>query len=417
MAVEELDGRLAHSTIRPNPGEGAPSLYLSVLSGRHFLQIPGPTNLPERVLRAMDRPVVDHRSPEFAELLPRIVPLLRQVFGTDAGEIIIMSGSGTGGWESALVNTLKPGDRVLACNNGQFGLGFGNAARRLGYEVEELALDWGQEVRPDDLERKLRVTPEVKAVLVVHNETSTGVTSDIGAVRGAMDRAGSEALLLVDTVSSLGSIEFRFDDWRVDVALCGSQKGLMMPPGQAYLCVSPRALDISQNGGGAPRNFLDWAPMLREYARGLFPFTPNTLMLFGLREALTMLVEEEGLPNVYDRHRRLADAVRSSVQAWNLSMMCEKPAYRSNTVTTVLVPDGMDGSAIVEHARSRFNMSLGVGVGQSRQRAFRLGHLGSLNELEVIAMVSGVEMTLREMGLPVSLGAAAAACERSFVAA
>ena len=389
---------------------------MSVLSGRHFLQVPGPTNLPERVLRAMDRPVVDHRSPEFAALLPRIIPLLKQVFGAKTGEIIIMSGSGTGGWESALVNTLKPGDRVLACVNGQFGLGFGNAARKLGYEVEELVWDWGQEVRPDDLERRLRSAGAagIKAVTVVHNETSTGVTSDVGAIRAAMDRAGSDALLLVDTVSSLGSIDFRFDEWRVDVALCGSQKGLMMPPGQAYLCASPRALALSQDGG-SPRNFLDWGPMLREYERGLFPFTPNTLMLFGLREALVMLVEEEGLPNVYERHHRLASAVRSSVEAWNLSIMCEKPAFRSNTVTAVLVPDGLDGMEIVEHARSRLNMSLGVGVGQSRRRAFRIGHLGSLNELEVIAMVSGVEMTLREMGLPVSLGAAAAACERAFV--
>jgi alanine-glyoxylate transaminase/serine-glyoxylate transaminase/serine-pyruvate transaminase len=389
-----------------------------VLSGRHFLQVPGPTNLPERVLRAMDRPVVDHRSPEFAELLPRIIPLLRQVFGTKAGSIIVMSGSGTGGWESALVNTLKPGDRILACVNGQFGLGFGNAARKLGFEVDELVLDWGQEVRPDELERRLKGSSGagIKAVTVVHNETSTGVTSDIGAIRAAMDRAGSDALLLVDTVSSLGSIDFKFDDWRVDVALCGSQKGLMMPPGQAYLCASERALKLSEEGG-SPRNFLDWAPMLREYERGLFPFTPNTLMLFGLREALVMLVEEEGLPNVYERHRRLASAVRSSVEAWNLSMMCEKPAFRSNTVTTVLVPDQLDGTEIVEHARGRFNISLGIGVGQSRQRAFRMGHLGSLNELEVIAMVSGVEMTLREMGLPVALGAAATACERSFVQA
>ncbi|MBV8085027.1 MAG: aminotransferase class V-fold PLP-dependent enzyme [Chloroflexi bacterium] len=389
-----------------------------MLSGRHFLQVPGPTNLPERVLRAMDRPVIDHRSPEFAELLPRIIPLLREVFGTKDGSIIIMSGSGTGGWESALVNTLKPGDRVLACVNGQFGLGFGNAARKLGFEVEELVLDWGQEVRPDELERRLKGSggAAIKAVLVVHNETSTGVTSDVGAIRAAMDRAGSDALLLVDTVSSLGSIEFKFDDWRVDVALCGSQKGLMMPPGQAYLCASERALKLSQEGG-SPRNFLDWAPMLREYERGLFPFTPNTLMLFGLREALIMLVEEEGLPNVYERHRRLASAVRSSVEAWNLSVMCEKPAFRSNTVTTVLVPDQLDGSEVVEHARSRFNISLGIGVGQSRQRAFRMGHLGSLNELEVIAMVAGVEMTLREMGLPVALGAAATACERSFVQA
>ncbi len=364
----------------------------------------------------MDRAVVDHRSEEFAELLPRIAPLLKQVFGTKDGHIVVFSGSGTGAWESAMVNALKPGDTVLSVANGHFGTGFGLSGRRLGFEVQEIVVPWGAEVPPDAIEERLRADRNhiIKAVLVVHNETSTGVTSDIGAVRRAMDRAGHDAMLIVDAVSSLASMPFCFDEWRVDVALAGSQKGLMLPPGQAYLCASQRALEASQTGG-SPRNFFDWSNQLRENITGRFPYTPNTLMLFGLREALIMLVEEEGLDNVYARHTRLAGGVQAAVEAWGLKFMCQKPEFRSSTVTAVMLPPGVRGPDLLARTRNRFNLVLGTAIGESSEKAFRMGHLGSFNELEAIAMIAGVEMALHELGAPLALGAGVAAAERHFI--
>jgi alanine-glyoxylate transaminase/serine-glyoxylate transaminase/serine-pyruvate transaminase len=386
------------------------------MSGRSFLQIPGPTNVPDRVLRAMDRPVIDHRGPELAALTSEILPGLRDVFGTRDGAILLYPGSGTGAWESALVNTLAPGDRVLAFDHGTFSAGFAQAARNLGYAVDLVPLRWGQELPPAEVEARLRADDPARpyrAVLVVHNETSTGVTSDVAAIRAALDAAGHEALLLVDAVSSLGSIDFQLDAWRVDVALAASQKGLMLPPGLAVLCAAPRAVTIGQQGGGSPRNSFDWRPHLRDNAAGFFPYTPATLLLFGLREALAMLAEE-GLPAIYARHARLAAAVRAAVRAWDLSILCERPERYSNTVTTVVLTDGIDGNDVLRRARERYNLVLGTGLGKLKGRVVRIGHLGALNELEVLATLGGTELALRACGVPLTLGAGVAAAQHLF---
>ncbi|SRR5579884_272272 len=388
------------------------------MSGRPFLQIPGPTNVPDRVLRAMDRPVVDHRGPALAALTRAVLAGLREVFGTDEGAVLLYPGSGNGAWESALVNTLAPGNRVLAFDHGSFSAGFAQAARNLGYAVDLVPLRWGQELPPEEVEARLRADDPARpyrAVLVVHNETSTGVTSDVGAIRAAMDAAGHDALLLVDAVSSLASIAFRFDAWRVDVAIAASQKGLMLPPGLAVLCAAPRAVAIGERGGGSPRHYFDWRPHLRDNAAGFFPYTPATLLLFGLREALAMLAEE-GLPAVYARHARLAAAVRAAVGAWGLRILCERPERASNTVTTVVLPEGVDGDAVLQRARERFDLALGTGLGKLKGRVVRVGHLGALNELEVLATLGGTELALRDCGVPLTLGAGVAAAQRLFAA-
>ena len=386
-------------------------------SGRPFLQIPGPTNVPDRILRAMDRPVIDHRAPAFAELTRAILPPLRQVFGTREGAVVLYPSSGTGAWEASLVNVLAPGERVLAFNHGHFSELFSRTARNLGFEVDEVPLRWGQEVPPAEIEARLRADRGDRpyaAVLVVHNETSTGVTSDIGAIRAAIDAAGHGALLIVDAVSSLASIEFRFDEWRVDVALTGSQKGLMLPPGMAIVCAGPRALARGERGG-SPRNFFDWRPIIRDNEAGFFPYTPATLLLYGLREALVMLVEEEGLPQVYARHRFLADGVRAAVAAWGLDNLCENPACVSQTLTAVTMPQGIDSDATIRTARERFGLALGVGLGRIKGRVLRIGHLGALNELEVLGTLGGVEMVLLESGVTLELGSGVAAAQRAFV--
>jgi alanine-glyoxylate transaminase/serine-glyoxylate transaminase/serine-pyruvate transaminase len=387
-------------------------------SGRQFLQIPGPTNIPERVLRAMDRPVVDHRSPEFAQLTEDVRVGLRRVFGTRDGVPMLYPASGTGATEAALVNALAPGDRVLSFNYGTFSAGIGVLARKFGYEVDEVPLRWGQAVPADEVERRLKAdsqTNPYRAVLIVHNETSTGVTCDIGAIRRAMDAAGHDALLVVDTVSSLASIEFLMDEWRVDIVICGSQKGLMLPPGLGILGVSRRAIALSQQHGGSPRHFWDWEPIMRENRIGLFPYTPATLMLFGLRESLRMLVDEEGLEAVYARHRRLADAVRAAVKGWGLPTVCERPDTASNTITTVRVPQGVDSNELTKHARETYGLSLGGGIGELNGIAFRIGHLGSLNELEVLGTIGGIELTFVDLGLDVVPGSGLVAAQRSFI--
>ncbi|HEX8966586.1 MAG TPA: aminotransferase class V-fold PLP-dependent enzyme [Chloroflexota bacterium] len=387
------------------------------MSGRAFLQIPGPTNIPDRVLRAMDRPIIDHRSPEFAELTEDVRTGLRRVFGTRDGAPMLYPASGTGATEAALVNVLRPGERVLVYTYGQFSSGLATIAQRFGYQVDEIALRWGQAVSAEDVEQRLKAdspSDPYRAVLIVHNETSTGVTCDIGAIRQAMDAAGHDALLIVDTVSSLASIEFLMDEWRVDVVICGSQKGLMLPPGLGILCVSRRALSVGKQGGGSPRHFWDWEPIMRENRIGLFPYTPATLMLFGLREALRMLVDEEGLENVFARHARLAAGVRAAVGAWKLPLVCEDPSTRSNTITAVRVPAGVDSNQIVKHAREEYGLSLGGGIGQLSGQAIRIGHLGSLNELEVLGTIGGVELTFADLGLPVELGSGLLATQRLF---
>ncbi|HEX6547564.1 MAG TPA: aminotransferase class V-fold PLP-dependent enzyme [Candidatus Dormibacteraeota bacterium] len=380
---------------------------MSPLSGRHFLQIPGPTNVPDRVLRAMDRAVVDHRGPELPEVTLEAVERLKHVFRTETGSIAMWAGSGTGAWEAAIVNTLRPGERALAFNNGIFAEKFSEVARRFGVVVDEVDMRWGDAVAPDRVAGHLR--PEHAAVLIVHNETSTGVTTDVGGIRAAIDSTGHDPLLLVDTVSSLGSIDFRFDDWRVDVALTGSQKGLMLPPGMAFVCVSPRALERSREVD-TPRSFYDWGPVIAAMQTGYFPATPPTLELYGLREALRML-EEEGLDNVYARHTRLAEGVRQAVQAWDLTLLCTDLARCSNSLTAVAV-DGIDADAVLREGEAHLHLSLGAGLGRLKGRAFRIGHLGALNELEVIATLGGVELALNLAGEPVELGSGVAAAMR-----
>jgi alanine-glyoxylate transaminase/serine-glyoxylate transaminase/serine-pyruvate transaminase len=367
----------------------------------------------------MDRSVIDHRSPEFAQLTEDVRVGLRTVFGTREGAPMLYPASGTGATEAAFVNILQPGERVLVYNYGLFSGGMGTIARKFGYVVDEVPLRWGQAVPPEDLEQRLRAddpTNPYRAVLIVHNETSTGVTCDIGAIRQAMDAASHDALLIVDTVSSLASIDFRMDDWRVDIVICGSQKGLMLPPGLGILCVSRRALTLAAQGGGSPRHFWDWAPIMRENRIGLFPYTPATLMLFGLREALRMLVDEEGLDNVYARHARLGAAVRAAVTAWELPFVCEDVARTaSNTITAVRVPEGVDSNQLLKHARERYDLSLGGGIGQLNGQAFRIGHLGSLNELEVLATIGGIELAFADLSIPVQTGVGLVACQTSLL--
>ena len=385
------------------------------MSGRPFLQIPGPTNIPERVLRAMDRAVVDHRGPEFGELVRGLLPDVARVFQSERGQVVLYPTSGTGAWEAALVNILAPGDRVLAFNCGHFSALFAQAARNLGYAVDEVPLCWGQGVPAEEVRARLSAdrAGAYKAVLVVHNETSTGVTTDVRAVRAAIDAVGHEALLIVDTVSSLGSIDFKMDAWGVDLALTGSQKGLMLPPGMGLLCAGPRAIAAGERGG-SPRNFFDWRPILEDNAAGFFPYTPATLLLFGLREALDMLFEE-GLDQVFARHARLAEGVRAAVRAWELGILCQDQREYSNSLTAVVMPDGLDSDEVIRIARERFNLDLGVGLARIKGRVFRIGHLGALNELEVLATLGGVEMALVEAGVPVQLGAGVAAAQRTFV--
>ena len=378
-------------------------------SGRHFLQIPGPTNVPERVLRAMDRPVPDHRGPEMPGLVAEIRAGLRTVFKSERGEPVIFPGSGTGAWEASLVNTLSPGERVLSFENGHFAHLYAEAARQLGMHVDEVKLRWGDAVTQADIEANLK--PEHRAVLVVQNETSTGVTTDVAAVRRGIDRTGRDPLLLVDVVSALGSIDFRMDEWRVDVAATGTQKGLMLPPGGAILCVGPRALEAAEKSR-TPRYFYDWRPVIRDMQQGFFPYTPATLLLFGLREALRMLLEE-GLDNVLARHKRLADGTRAAVRAWSLPLLASDAARASNSLTAVVV-DQVDSNKVVKVAAERLNLALGVGLGQLRGRVFRIGHLGSLNELEVLATLAGTELALKYSGQQIELGAGVAAAERYF---
>jgi alanine-glyoxylate transaminase/serine-glyoxylate transaminase/serine-pyruvate transaminase len=385
------------------------------MPGRHFLQIPGPTNVPERILRAMNRPVPDHRGPELPALLTEVVTGLKRIFQTTRGEIVMFPASGTGGQEASIVNTLSSGDLVLSFNIGHFSHSYAECARSFGMQVDEVELPWGQGV-PADLvhDRLIRDTAHnYKAVLIVHNETSTGVTSDVRAVREAMNAAHHPALLLVDTVSSLASIEFLFDEWSVDVAVTGTQKGLMLPPGMAVLCAGPRAIAASAQVS-TPRFFFDWRPVLAEMKRGYFPFTPATLMLYGLREAIRMLLEE-GLPALFARHRNLAEGVRRAVKAWNLPLLCRNPAEYSHSLTAIEIPEGIDADEILKVAQDKLNLSLGGGLGRLKGKVVRIGHLGALNELEVLATVAGTEMAMQVVGVRIDPGAGVRACEQWFM--
>ena len=381
------------------------------MPGRPFLQIPGPTLVPERVVRAMSQPIIDHRGPTFEALVRDCLDGLKRVFQTERGHIVLYPGSGTGAWEATIVNTLSPGDRVLACVNGHFSTGFARTASAFGVECDRLELPYGAGVPAAAVEERLRADTahELRAVLVVHNETSTGVTSDVAAIRQALDRARHPALLLVDTVSSLASIDFRFDAWDVDVALTAPQKGLMLPPGMAILAVSERALRASEKAR-CPRSFWDWQPVIERNRRGQYPYTPATSLLFGLREALAMLAEE-GLGNVFARHARLAEACRRAVRAWPLELLCRDPAELSNTLTAVVMPPGKDSDELVQHAYRRIGLSLGIGLGDVKGKVFRIGHLGSLNEMDLLGGLAGAEMMLRELGVPLRLGSGLGAAQ------
>ena len=382
------------------------------MPGRPFLQIPGPTLVPERIVRAMSQSIIDHRGAKFAALVGEILDGLRAVFQTTRGHILVYPGSGTGGWEATVVNTLSPGDRVLGCVNGHFSNHFCRTATLHGMEVERLEVPYGAGVPADRVAERLRAdaTHQIRAVLVVHNETSTGVTSDVARIRQALDEARHPALLLVDVVSSLASIDFPFDEWGVDVALTGPQKGLMLPPGLTILAASEKAIRAGQ-AAKCPRAYWDWGPVRERNRRGEFPYTPATSLLFGLREAIAMLTEE-GLPQVFRRHARLAEACRRAVRAMGLELLCRDPGECSNTLTAVVMPAGHDSDAYIAHANRALDLSLGVGLGEVKGKVFRIGHLGSLNELELLGGLAGVEMTLRTFGMPVPLGAGLAAAEQ-----
>jgi alanine-glyoxylate transaminase/serine-glyoxylate transaminase/serine-pyruvate transaminase len=379
-----------------------------VRRGRHFLQIPGPTNTPDRILRAMAAPTIDHRGPEFAGLGREVLDGLKAVFQTGS-PVAIYPASGSGAWEAALVNTLSPGDNVLAFDIGEFSKNWAEVARRLGLDVELMPGNWRRGVDPDEVGERLARdrAHRIKALLIVHNETSTGVTSRLPEIRRAVNLARHPALLLVDAVSSLGSIDLRHDEWGLDVTLAGSQKGLMLPPGLSFTAVGAKALAASKDAR-LPRSYWAWDAMLAANVNGFFPTTPATNLLFGLREALRML-DEEGLPAVFARHRRLAEAARAAVRAWSLEIQCERDDELSPVVTTVVMPGGHDEERFRAIVRDRFNMSLGAGLGRLKGRAFRIGHLGDFNELMLIGTLGGVELGLGEAGVPFRRGGVDAA--------
>jgi alanine-glyoxylate transaminase / serine-glyoxylate transaminase / serine-pyruvate transaminase len=391
------DCRNMPSTNKPRPG-------------RHFLQIPGPTNVPDRVLRAMDRPTIDHRGPDFAALTLRIMPKIQQLFGC-AGPVAMFPGSGTGGWEAALCNTLNPGDRVLAFDSGHFATLWNAVAGSLGLEVELIPADWRKPVDPAALTDRLSADKDhqIKAVMAVHNETSTGVYNDIAALRAAIDAASHPALFMVDAVSSLGSMEFHHDRWGVDVTICGSQKGLMLPPGIGFNAIGDKALAAAETAT-LRRSYYDWAPMLNLNRHGFYPYTPPTNLLFGLDEALDMLLEE-GLAAVQARHARLAEATRCAVRGWGLEIYGADDAWRSDTVTAILTPDGHGADHLRGVILENYNLSLGSGLGPLADRVFRIGHLGDLNELMLMGALCGVEMGLGDAGVPHQKAGVAAALE------
>jgi len=368
-------------------------------TGRHFLQIPGPTNVPDRVLRAMAQPTIDHRGPEFGELGRELLRDVRAVFKTTQ-PVVIYPASGTGAWEAALVNTLSPGDTVLMAETGQFAALWEQMAKRLGLETELLPTDWRHGADPSAIEDRLRkdTRQAIKAVCVVHNETSTGVVSRIPAVRKAIDSAGHSALLLVDTISSLASIDYRMDEWGVDVTVAGSQKGLMLPPGLSFNAISEKALAASKTAT-LPRSFWGWDDILKANKTGYFPYTPATNLLYGLREALAMLAEE-GLANVFARHQRHGEATRRAVRAWGLEVLCLEPAEYSGSLTAVLMPAGHDADALRAKILAAFDMSLGTGLGRLAGKVFRIGHLGHFNDLTLAGTLAGVEMGLALAKVP-----------------
>jgi alanine-glyoxylate transaminase/serine-glyoxylate transaminase/serine-pyruvate transaminase len=379
-------------------------------AGRHFLQIPGPSPIPDRVLRAMDRPIIDHRGPEFGQMMQRLFAALQPIFGT-RGPVVIYPSSGTGAWEAAIVNCLAPGDRVVMFETGQFATLWRKMAEKLGLVVDFIDGDWRRGADAAALASRLRADPQhrIKAVMAVHNETSTGVASRIPLLRQAIDATLHPALLMVDTISSLGSLDYRHDDWGVDVTVSCSQKGLMLPPGLGFNAISDKALEVARHNP-TPRSYWDWEDMLKNNANGYFPYTPATNMLFGLQEAITLL-QEEGLDNVFARHDRHAEATRRAVQGWGLEVLCQEPAEYSSVLTAVLMPDGINADAVRAVILERFDMSLGTGLGKLAGKVFRIGHLGDVNDLTLIGTLGGVEMGLALAGVPHRRGGVQAAMD------
>ncbi|MDP3417373.1 alanine--glyoxylate aminotransferase family protein [Falsiroseomonas sp.] len=372
-------------------------------SGRHFLQIPGPSNVPDRILRAMDHPTMDHRGPDFGKLGAQVLEKTKAIFKTQS-HVVIYPASGTGAWEAALVNTLSPGDRVVMCETGWFAHLWNEMAERLGIVADFVKTDWRRGADVEAIERKLRDDKghAIKAVCVVHNETSTGATSRIAEVRAAIDAAGHPALLLVDTISGLGSMDYRHDEWGVDVTVSGSQKGLMLPPGLSFNAISAKAIKASESAK-LTRSFWDWKPMLAANATGYFPYTPATNMLYALDTACDMLLEE-GLDNVFARHDRMAEATRRAVRHWGLEVQCQDPRHFSSVLTAVRLPEGHSANALRATILEKFNMSLGNGLGQLNDRVFRIGHLGDISPLQMVGALGGVEMGLRAAGVPHQAG-------------
>jgi len=380
----------------------------NIMQGRHFLHIPGPSPIPDRILRAIAMPIIDHRSAEFAALGKSVLEGSKAVFKTNQ-PVVIYPSSGTGAWEAAIVNTLSPGDTVLMAETGHFATLWKNIATRFGIEVEFIPGDWRRGADPAAIEARLAEDKarKIKAVMVVHNETSTGATSRVAEIRKAIDAAGHPALFMVDTISSLASVDYRHDEWQVDVTVSGSQKGLMLPPGLGFNAVSDKALAASKSNT-LPRSFWDWEEMIRINAGGFFPYTPATNLLYGLKEALAML-QEEGLDQVFARHKRLASACRAAVRAWGLEVLCENPAEQSPVLTGVLMPPSHDADRFRKIALEKFNISLGSGLGKVAGKVFRIGHLGECNELALLGALSGVEMGLAAAGVPHRSGGVAAA--------
>lgn len=380
------------------------------VAGRHFLQIPGPSTVPDRILRAIDNPTMDHRGPDFGRLGKQVLAKIQTIFKT-AQPVVIFPASGTGAWEAALCNTLSPGDRVLMCETGWFAHLWQEMAGRLGIVTDLVKTDWRRGADVAQIAERLAADKAhaIKAVAVVHNETSTGATSRIAEVRKAIDDARHPALLLVDTISGLASVDYRHDEWGVDVTVSGSQKGLMLPPGLSFNAVSRKALQASE-AAKLPRSFWDWKPMIAANATGYFPYTPATNLLYGLDTACDMLLEE-GLDNVFARHERHAEATRRAVRHWGLEVQCEDPRHYSPVLTCVRLPEGHSANALRATILERFNMSLGNGLGQLNDRAFRIGHLGDFGDLQLMGTLSGVEMGLRAAGVPHSPGGAQAALD------
>jgi len=384
------------------------------MSDQNPVFIPGPTNIPDRLRRAMQVQTQDHRSPAFVNTLAPVLKGCKTVFGTAKGEIITFPASGTGGWEAAITNTLSPGDKVLVARYGMFSHRWIDMCQRHGLDVQIIECPWGSGAPADRFQEALTADKDhsIKAVLVTHNETATGVKSDIAAVRGAMDAAGHPAMLFVDCVSSLGSMDFQFDKWGVDIAVSGSQKGFMLATGMAILCVSPKALAAIETAT-LPRTFFDFRDMMKANASGGFPYTPPLNLIYGMAEALKML-EEEGLENVYARHHRLAEGVRKAVAAWGLRLVAQSPDLYSDSVSAIYVPEGFDSNKLVARAFDAYGVSFGIGLGEMNGKAFRIGHLGSLTDVMVLSGLATIEMAMADLDYPIALGSGVAAAQEYF---